>query len=395
MTFNVKKAYIFFLCLYLLCLPLGAINIGAFGSALKILSVFPFLVAILGMKHIRITLPLVRYFLYALMVAFSIIISTSPSDSIAKAISIAEFFLLMATTCCFSFTDKDISIIKRTLIWSSRISAIIVLIWGTYKAGRLWLTGGIINEDPNYFCMYLSFGVIAAVQGLMSKLPWSKKIICLVELSVYVVIVLLTGSRGGLLALLFGIFAFILFSGKKFSAKKIVMIAVIGLILYIGIESLSDILQDRFTVESVLESGGSHRIDIWLQGLDLFANAPMFRKIFGYGIATTIYNFESGGYAIANVMHNMFLESLVEIGILGLILYFTMVFSFLRRAYKNHDKFSFGVMICMIVMSLSTSISAFKPYLNIMIFILCTCMCKKKVEAFCPEKNDFILEKEI
>ena len=43
---------------------------------------------------------------------------------------------------------------------------------------------------------------------------------------------------------------------------------------------------------------------------------------------TIIYNFKSEGYAIANAMHNMFLESLVEIGILGFIVYSIMVFSF-------------------------------------------------------------------
>lgn len=394
MTISTKKAYIFFLCIYLLCLPLGAINIGAFGSALKILSLLPILFAIMNIKYIKFPSPLIRYFFYVLIAACSILVSTSVSASVSKVISITQLFLLMATSCCFTYTEEDIATIKKSLIWSSRISAVLVLALGTYKEGRLWLTNGIINEDPNYFCMYLSFGAIATVQSLIYKVPFKKKIFGIVELSVYLIVVLLTGSRGGLLALMCGIFAYILFSGKKFSPKKIVMIAIVGIILYMGFGALSDTLQDRFTVDSVVESGGTGRTEIWLQGLDLFSNGTFFQKIFGYGIATTRFNFKSEGYAIDNVMHNMFLESLVEIGILGFIVYSIMVFSFLRKSYKNYDKFSFGVMTCMIVMSLSTSISSFKPYINIMIFILCTCMREKPIEVSCSEKNNSVLERE-
>ncbi len=70
-------------------------------------------------------------------------------------------------------------------------------------------------------------------------------------------------------------------------------------------------------------------------------------------------------------MHNMFIENLIETGLIGLILYSVYIFSFWNSAKKSGDVFAAAVMAGMIVMSLSVSIYAFKPYWNIMIYILC------------------------
>ena len=55
---------------------------------------------------------------------------------------------------------------------------------------------------------------------------------------------------------------------------------------------------------------------------------------------------------------------------MGLVLYSLAVFAFALKAFTFKDKFAFAVMACMIVMSLSTSICVFKPYFNIMLFII-------------------------
>ena len=388
MTINIRKAYIFFLCVYFICLPLGAMNIGVFGSALKLLSIIPIGLALLNIKSFKTSRPLNWYFIYLLIVFFSLLISNNKSDSISKAISIFQLFLLMATTGCFRYSENDILTIKNVLKWSSRISVVVVLIFGTYKAGRLWLSNNIINEDPNYFCMYLSFGCICALQCLMKRSSLKIKIFSVLELFIYLMVALLTGSRGGLIALVIGIITFIVFASKKnMRMKNILYIAIVLLLLYIGMGLISDTLADRFTIQSIVESGGTHRTDLWLQGWDLFINGSIFRKLFGYGIATTMYNFKLGGYTFVNVMHNMFIESLVELGIIGFIVYTIMVFTFLKYAYKNNEKFAFAVMVCMIAMSLSTSISSFKPYINIMMFILCTNIFSKYPLAAKSEKT--------
>ena len=76
-------------------------------------------------------------------------------------------------------------------------------------------------------------------------------------------------------------------------------------------------------------------------------------------------------------MHNIFLETLVELGVFGLIFYCLAIGTFVKRSLKLNDKFCFAVLICMIVMSLSTSLYTFKPYFNIMLFVIISCFTYK------------------
>lgn len=378
MIISIKKSYIFWLSIYLLALPTGAMNIGAFGSLLKILSVLPIGFALLSIKHFRQNKPIELYLLYFVVALTSCFYSINVHDSRSKSATFFLLFILLASSLCFEYNSTEISRLKNALIWSSRISVLVVLIFGTYNNGRLWLSNGIIDEDPNYFCMYLSYGVISCVQNLMEKNSGLKKFESIFELAIYLIICLLTGSRGGLLALIFGALIYLIFNGQKeFDLKTIFIIAFVAIVLNVALNNASDIIQGRFSVSNVLETGGSSRTILWAQGIDLFEKSSPFRKMFGYGISTTMTAFSMFGYLKINVLHNMFLESLIEIGIVGLLVYLIMIKSFMQNAFRYKDKFGFGVIICMIIMSLTTSISSFKPYLNIMLFIL---VCTRHVE---------------
>ena len=369
-----KRAYIVSLCLYFLCLPLDAINIGAIGSALKIIALLPMGFALIRLPHIKISKFHVLYFAYICACFLSLINSKHTDISLSKIITFIQLFLLMLTAGCCEYSADDIRFLKNTLIWASRISLILILLLGTYRQNRLVLHNEIIKEDPNYFCLYLSFGIIYCLQKIFKKTQsnFLYKILGIGELIVYLFVIVYTGSRGGLLAILFACFAYILFyTNKSSSFRKLIIIVAIALILYFVLQTLSENMQTRFTIDDVVESGGTHRIDIWAQGIDLFVKGSFLQKVFGYGISTTRLTFIEEGYYYQLVMHNIFLETLVEIGVLGLIVYCYMIFYFLKEAFKNNDKFSFAVIIGMIVMSISTSLSSFKPYINIMILIIC------------------------
>ena len=57
----------------------------------------------------------------------------------------------------FKYTENDINKIKYALTWSSRLTALVMLVFAEYVGGRFRLMG-IIEEDPNYLCAYLAFG---------------------------------------------------------------------------------------------------------------------------------------------------------------------------------------------------------------------------------------------
>lgn len=367
-----KKAYLFFLIIYLVALPLNAVNIGAFGSALKILAVLPILVALLSGNKMQLQKPLKWQFYFTLFAIMSIAWSTSYTLSISRCITYVLLFVLLLSASFFCFDEKELNKVKLALVWSSRITAVLLLIFGDVIQGRLWLKG-IITEDPNYICAYFAFGTVFALNRIMSDKRAILKLCGAVEMCLYVFVVFLTGSRGGLLAILSAIGVYIiLFSkgNKKYVAAKIICFVFVFAAINVILDNLPEELRVRFSFDNVFDSGGSGRTELWANAIDMFKNANIFTKFFGFGTSTVRYNMLQLGYARTNVVHNIFLETLVELGIVGLIIYSVAIFLFAKKAFQNEDKFAFSVIVCMIVLSLSTSIYAFKPYFNIMLYIV-------------------------
>lgn len=370
-----KDLYIITLIIYLLCLPLNAMNIGPFGSALKVIAVLPIGVSILGGATYTVTKPLRAQAFFTVFAFLSLFWSVSFDDSTGRVLSYVLLFILLMSGTAFKYGDEDIKKIKTALAWSSRMSALTMLIFAEYVDGRFRLNG-IITEDPNYMCAYLSFGVIYAISVLAEKSEnpkKAKKVLAVIELIVYFYLTLVSGSRGGLIAITAGAAVYLLTFGNKkhkhLIRKIIIAVAIIYLIVRM-IDFLPADLRVRFTADDITADGGSGRTDLWKQALDLFSKSGIFKQMCGYGTATIKWCFSHFNYHNVNVVHNMFIETLAELGIIGLITYSMAIFSFIKNAFKFKDKFAFAVIFSMFILSLSTSIYTFKPYFNIMLFIV-------------------------
>lgn len=370
--FAYKDFYIFFLIIYIICLPLNAMNIGSIGSALKVIAVLPIGIAFLsGNRFVLYPLEKTQLF-FTIFAFFSIIWSVAVDTSIGRVVSYVLLFTLLFSASMFSYTETDIKKVKYALAWSSRLTAAVMIIFAEYVRGRFRLMG-IIEEDPNYLCAYLAFGVIYALGIVTEKASIKRKIYAVLELLIYLYLVLVSGSRGGLLAITAAVVVYLLTyrnQKQKHIVRKLVLIALIVALIFVLIDYLPENLRLRFTISNIIEDGGSGRTELWAQALDLFANGNVFRKMFGFGTASIRWCFERYHYSEINVAHNIFIETLAELGIIGLILYSTAILSFIKTAFKFKDKFAFSVIFCMLMMSLSTSIYTFKPYFNIMLYII-------------------------
>ena len=394
MVVSYKKLYLYSLWLYFIAVPLGAMNIGEFGSLLKVIGLLPVLFAIIITRQYEFTSLHFLYFGYVLLVCLSFFWSINPQSTQGRTITLIELSLLMASVSAIDFDDNDISVLKKALVWSSRITAILLLGAGSMWQGRLVLSG-IIKEDPNYICMYFSFGAVNAAEQIFSKdkiLSILSKVFYIIEGIIYLYAVLLTGSRGGLLAIMVCLLLSLLFSNRStiFEGRRIFLrlIPTLGafFILYYLLSVLSPLLSQRFTIADVVQSGGTGRIKIWENGIELYRNSSFGRQVFGYGAATNMRAMQEAGYSNAAVMHNIFLETLVELGSIGFLHYTIMILTYISKAAKIDDKYSLCVITGFVVMSLSTSLYAFKPYINIMIFIIINT--KTAIQPSTIEKNN-------
>lgn len=370
---GVKQAYIASLALYIACVPLGTLNIGAAGSLLKVIGILPMLFACCNFRVVHFNKTMNGYLGFAVWVLISTFWSINPQSTISRAITIFEFYVLIVSSGLFAINDKDMLTIKRALVWSSRITALLVITTGSlFDETRLTLQG-TMNEDPNYLCMYFGCGIVFALSKAMSKGKLFFRLANMLELIGYIYLVLLTGSRGGLLAALACVASYLLFyseNGKRYGIlKRSIFLIISVVIIYRLFTLVAPQFGDRYSIENVIDSGGSGRIDIWRNGIEMYKNAGLFRNWVGYGAATVMRAFILNGYVDAAVMHNIFLETLVELGIVGFALYVYMLLTYGVRAFHSKDKFALCVMIGFIVLSFSTSLYAFKPYINILIYL--------------------------
>ena len=363
--------------IYFLSLVLVAMNIGAIGSLLKIIGFIPIAIWLVEKRSIYKSKLLTFNLFITLWIVLSYFWSIDSGRTLQRTITQCSFFLLLCSAATYVYNVRELAYLKKCLIWSSRISAVCALIFADYHDGRLYLNG-ILTEDPNYLCAYFLFGIIFCLEVLLNENETTKKkLLAIFEAYIYFYIIVATGSRGGAFAVIAACFVFYIYNqrGKNISVKKFLTPVVIVLFLivayFVAIKFVpADILQ-RFSIEELAESNGTGRYIIWEDALSTYFDAGSLRQLAGYGSATALTIARKYSFRLINVFHNAFIENLLEIGFVGFALYIAYIFRFWNCARKQKNIFAFSIMTGLIVLSFSTSIAAFKPYWNVMIFIIC------------------------
>lgn len=205
-------------------------------------------------------------------------------------------------------------------------------------------------SDPNVFAFY-------NMVFFFYYLTNPKKRLSTIGLLLSSVSMLLTLSRGALIAIAFGLV--LMFITARLKQKlKLLFVLPLGL-FFVGFLtekvlgfSLVSLLVARFT--SVQSDNGSGRLDLWQQGLDMLNDNP-----FGIGI----FNFQPYNEAIYGkqiFLHNTFLEVLVEGGPFLLVLYlsvYLLIFGHIIRHWRQYSnaRYLFYTLFSMLVIMTSLS----------------------------------------
>lgn len=153
------------------------------------------------------------------------------------------------------------------------------------------------------------------------------KVLSFPVLIISTVIIIINASRGGVLAIILMVITYVLIS-KKAKITSIIIISLIAVVAYV-------ILQYRDTLFAVLTARASEggmftddaRSVIWSNALKTFSTSMGFGIGVG-GLDASMAQFSKGGI---NVTHNMFLEVLVQYG----VIVFLAVLIFLLRLFKR------------------------------------------------------------
>ncbi len=344
------------------------------GSVLKYIALFILLGWVMNQFPLRISKFSVLFLVYLGLMAFALAYTINTSATLTRIESNALFVLILIAASSVCLEKFELDYIKKALIWSSRIAAGMLLVTGITSADRLLLNTGVIVEDPNYLNGYFLFGLVNAIQMLMT--PKKKyKIFYVLEIFLYIYCCLASGSRGGLFCLIAAavVMLFLYTSGQKGAfgknlAIKLGIVAAAVVIFLISTQFLPEAVMERFTLEAIQESDGTGRYDLWERAISIFGESNFFHKLFGYGPGAIRDIFEQFGF-VRKVAHNIYIEQLVEGGLLLDLVYLAMIVYLFVKSWKRRDIFSFSIVAGMVVLSLSTSLYAFKPFWAIMMFI--------------------------
>jgi putative inorganic carbon (HCO3(-)) transporter len=160
----------------------------------------------------------------------------------------------------------------------------------------LRLVGPGVFHDPNDLCDVLSVGALLCVyaRGLRRDFVWRLMWLGMLATTIYAMV--LTQSRGGLIAVAAGIMALFF---NRFGWRK-------GLVLSVILLSFFLVQQNRQTDISASSGTGQVRVQLWSSALVLFQSRPLL----GVG---------AGRLAglIGRVAHNSFLQCYAELGWFG------------------------------------------------------------------------------
>ncbi len=275
------------------------------------------------------------------------IFSASPADSL---------FPVMVYICFMCGYFLIVNLI-RSSEWIHRCylsvlsSATLVALYGVYQnffvsANTTWqdtdmfgeATGRVVStlENPNVLAEYLIMILPIAVVGFLTQKSLSGKMLYLFSGGILCACLIFTWSRGAWLGILIAMMLFLLMYSKK--------ILVAGLFGVLAVPFLPFVLPqsvlDRFlSIGNLGDTSTSYRVHIWEGTLNMLRDHFLGGIGVGTGVFGEIYpRYSLSGIESAPHSHNLYLQILVETGILGLILFLIVLFTFVRHNFTFFAK---------------------------------------------------------
>jgi O-antigen ligase len=220
-----------------------------------------------------------------------------------------------------------------------------------------------------------STGVNNAAYLFVALIPYvfflkDKRFIAMLILILLVFFIILGSKRGAMITGFLGAVRYLYFLFKTIEKKhrvKGIIIAIGGLIV-LGYFILSFFLNNEYLVmrlQSISEDGGSGRDVIFTDLWNAWANADSINTFFGFGFASSMRLNSMGLLA-----HNDWLEVLTSFGLIGLILYFLLFYSFIRGAFKLKEEPRFILRTIILMLFIISLVSMFYTIFDNLLYVI-------------------------
>ena len=340
----------------------------------------PAMLMLLDIKRLclRIHPLFVVNYIVGLLAVVSIFFSVDVDVTFSAVLTLGLNLLLVFSLGSFeSYTKHELDAMKQSMLLGGWITIILMLFMSDYTAsGRLSLRLGESIQDQNYINGFFLY-TFSHHAGCFFENRKKRHLLSAVFIFV---IVLMTGSRGALLAFMMTAFAHICitFRNSRHFLRNILLTVVVmllaGVIFDIVLSFLPEAVAVRYSWDYIAEKGTTGRTRIWSTLLDHFSRDSIGRMLFGHGFGTCRLVNTFKGY----VAHNLYIDNLITLGIVGAVLQVISQFMVARLLLKHREYGLFAAYIGMIGMCMSLSLVSYKPIWNVMLLTLAIDISRKE-----------------
>lgn len=210
-----------------------------------------------------------------------------------------------------------------------------ILITLGFVKSKEWVNIKSFFANRNQFAFFLYLGLIADFM-IMQK---SNKLIYKIVLPIFILNLILTMSRTGIMVVLIMFGLMFLFTDKISRKSKIITIVALLIMAIIGILAIRMCVPklwntiDKYflRIERIKDLSG--RTDIWAVGIDLLSSSPL-NVIFGVGRFKSTSLLDIDGKVFTQ-FHNIYLDILLTAGIVGLVYFAFIYFIVIKKVMKS------------------------------------------------------------
>lgn len=304
-----------------------------------LMALFTGIIVLVFKEKIAINRIALSFILFILWAFISLFWSISPIRTVIEGIQLISFFLVYILTKKLSSEGKD-KLIKVLLLVTGGIALLGILEYLFVSGSRIHAT----FTNPNPFGIYMVMMFLVSLAMSIRKKSKGYMIFSIIFLSA----VFLSGSRASMGAMAVSLiipFFGIQRSELKNSITKFIIILTSAFVfsqiaLYASVYIRENNFIDKSLLESITRSSSfvssslKGRLEFWRVAFDLFKNEP----ILGYGNGTlfSAYYIEYGmNEWYSRFTHNHYLQIMAELGVAGIILFLTFLWTSFNGVLYN------------------------------------------------------------
>lgn len=355
-----------FMFLAVVCLPFHTLTIGGvgilmlIGIPLLVLSMPALLAQLRKKTWDPAMLLLIGFFAYNILAYL-----WTPTFSAYSLYNYIKIVVIVMCMYCQQYNEQE----KKLLLSGSVLSGLIVcwfILTGRnvgYLDGRVIIAVFGVKQDPNYIgYIFLVPMAVSIDQFIRGKTVCNRIIFVLLGLLI-LFCVMMTGSRGALLGIAVVAIVCMVTRFKKLLSKAIFCVAMsvcVMLVYRFVISLLPEYIAERFSLQLLIQTGGTGRMDIWMNAFRVMASQP-YKLISGFGTGSSHYLLD--GWAA----HNFIIQLLLEQGIVGAGLFLSFLWLWIRRL-AGQDGMCLGILMGCMAMAMTLSVNTI--YYFWVVFIL-------------------------